>query len=112
MARDSQVEHGANFAAVCSMPPSDVGLGITAWVGKERGESGALGRESGRKYMYICVVNLLGMLVGVIHRVKGINDSGPIVRICLRIPREKFEVRILCYQHLSVHRDSLQSFGL
>jgi hypothetical protein len=30
---------------------------------------------SGRKYMYICVVNLLGRLVGVIQRVKGTRLS-------------------------------------
>jgi hypothetical protein len=28
--------------------------------------------------MYICVVKRLGMLVGVIQRVKGINDSNKI----------------------------------
>lgn len=38
-------------------------------------ESGELGRESGRKYIYICVVNLLGILAGVIQRVKGIRAS-------------------------------------
>lgn len=74
-ARVSQDEHGANSAVVCSIPPSEVGFGITACAGTERRESGLLGRESGRKYMYIWVVNLFGILVGVIHLVNGINDS-------------------------------------
>lgn len=61
----------ANSAAVCSNPPSEVGTGMTAsefifladvWV-------------SGRKYMYICVVNRLGTFVGVIQRVYGSKDS-------------------------------------
>lgn len=62
---------GANKAAVCSSPPSEVGTGITAsdlmfwaevWV-------------KGRKYMYIWVVKRLGILVGVIQRVNGRRDS-------------------------------------
>lgn len=52
-AKPSQVEQGANWAVVCSIPPSEVGTGITACVGNESDESGELGRESGRKYMYL-----------------------------------------------------------
>lgn len=47
------MEQGANWAVVCSIPPSEVGKGITACVGTEREELGELGRDSGRKYMYL-----------------------------------------------------------
>lgn len=70
---------GPNAAAVCSTPPSDVGIGITASV--------IIGRPSledvlsladcgrGRKYMYIWVVKRFGIFGGVIQRVNGIRAS-------------------------------------
>lgn len=78
----------ANKAAVCSSPPSDVGTGITA------SEAIFLAEicVSGRKYMYICVVNRFGMFVGVTQRVNGKRDSSfsqqfahPVLKIPTRI---------------------------
>lgn len=74
-AMESQAEGGRKRAAVCSRPPSDVGVGMIASdvVGREVGDEALDGK--GRKYRYICVVNRFGRLVGVIQRVKGIRLS-------------------------------------
>lgn len=70
---------GAKRAAVCSTPPSEVGVGIMASevVGKLRStlfdDEFDFGRS--RKDRYIWVVNRFGMLVGVTQRVKGIRES-------------------------------------
>ena len=70
--------HGAKRAAVCSTPPSEVGVGIKASevVGRLRSaffDELDFGRS--RKAMYICVVKRFGMFVGVTQRVKGIRES-------------------------------------
>jgi hypothetical protein len=60
---------GRNLAAVCSMPPSCVGVGITisfstsstpGWEELDVGGSEVEDDGSGRKYKYICVEKLLG----------------------------------------------------
>lgn len=72
---ESHAEGGRKRAAVCSSPPSEVGVGMIAsvLVGSEPGVEESDGR--GRKYKYICVVNRFGILVGVIQRVKGMRLS-------------------------------------
>ena len=82
---ESQEMQESNSAAVCSTPPSEVGVGIMVseevgrrrplmFVDVEEFEDPDLGRS--RKARYICVVKRRGMLVGVIQRVKGIKESG------------------------------------
>lgn len=75
----SQVLQGAKRAAVCSMPPSEVGVGIRASEVVRRLRSVLFDDEfnfgRSRKQRYIWVVNRLGMFVGVIQRVKGIRVS-------------------------------------
>lgn len=71
VACSSQLEQGANKAAVCSTPPSEVGTGITVSEDMFLAEVWV----RGRKYIYICVVKRFGRLVGVIQRVKGISAS-------------------------------------
>lgn len=69
---------GAKRAAVCSTPPSEVGVGIMASevVGRLRSELiDEFGFGRSRKARYIWVVKRFGMLVGVIQRVKGIRAS-------------------------------------
>lgn len=64
---------------MCSMPPSEVGVGIMASEVVGRMRSAFFDDEFGfgrsRKARYIWVVNRLGTFVGVIHRVKGIRHS-------------------------------------
>lgn len=70
LALASQVEMESKVAAVCSSPPSWVGTGmIVSCVVAEMGE------DMGSMYRYICVVNRLGTLVGVIQRVNGMRLS-------------------------------------
>lgn len=69
---------------VCSIPPSEVGVGrITSFlVGREPEDERAEG--NGRKYKYICVVNRCGMLVGVIQRVNGTRFSEASIRTAIQ----------------------------
>ena len=80
-AMESQADGGRKRAAVCSLPPSEVGAGMMAsfFVGREPGVEDSDGR--GRKYTYICVVKRCGILVGVIQRVKGMRLSGMSIRL-------------------------------
>ena len=75
----SQVLQRAKRAAVCSMPPSEVGFGIRASEVVGRLRSAFFNDEFGfgrsRKARYIWVVNRLGTFAGVIQRVKGIRES-------------------------------------
>lgn len=52
---ESHLEGGKNRAAVCSMPPSDVGVGISAsdWTGKGPAADEDSFFATGRKYIYI-----------------------------------------------------------
>lgn len=81
---ESQELQESKSAAVCSTPPSEVGVGIM--VSEEMGRVRLLvlvcvvaladwrcGRS--RKARYIWVVKRRGMLAGVIQRVKGIKES-------------------------------------
>lgn len=54
-AMESHSGGGKKRAAVCSIPPSDVGVGITAsdWTGKGPAAGEASVFATGRKYMYI-----------------------------------------------------------
>jgi len=73
----SQLLQESNAAAVCSNPPSEVGIGITASpaVCRPLFEELLFLMDRGRKYMYICVVNRFGRPGGVTQRVNGINES-------------------------------------
>lgn len=75
---ESHFQGGRKRAAVCSTPPSDVGVGITTSrsLSKDTSDDCFGAFDKGRRYMYICVVKRLGTLVGVTHRVNGISPSG------------------------------------
>ena len=66
---------GRNCAAVCSTPPSGVGVGISVSSVLERGVRSSTRLDVGRKYRYICVVKRFGGPTGVIQRVNGIKPS-------------------------------------
>ena len=104
---ESQVEGGRKRAAVCSSPPSEVGVGMIAsvLVGSEPGVEESDGR--GRKYKYICVVNRFGIFVGVIQRVKGIRLSEMSVNLLL-----SNEIAVRTYRCLEVPRIARPSPGI
>lgn len=69
-----------------------------------------LGRDSGRKYIYIWVVNRFGILVGVTHLVKGIKDSNPfLVRNDIYLQGFRYNVKTTYYQYLDVRQSLLQT---
>lgn len=69
VACESQSAQLAKRAAVCSRPPSEVGVGITAAVEMFWADVWV----KGKKYMYICVVNRLGTL-DVISKTRQSSD--------------------------------------
>lgn len=96
----SHADAGKKRAVVCSRPPSVVGVGIDTSGSKSSAADGlsccdkGVPDNVGRKYMYICVVNLLGTFVGVTHRVNGINPSRALSAASLRYP--VFELTSIC----------------
>lgn len=68
-----QADAGKNRAVVCSSPPSVVGTGI--FTSSSLPPLSGVSEDVGKKYRYICVVNLFGTFVGVTHRVKGTKPS-------------------------------------